>query len=116
MSQPISGASHGQAQSGFQAQPQHPAPGSRHDVGMHNASRQEIAMANSSQSYDGVNGPVPVNASEYNPNNQGFKWEVPEGGWPSTMVGKPHNQTSYKNAYSSTGFDMLGVLVTIFVS
>lgn len=85
----------------FSGQPQHPASGSRHD----------LSMGNSANSYDGVNGPVPVNSTGYNPNNQGFKWETPEGGWPSTMVGRPHNQTSYKNAYSSTGFDMLGVLV-----
>lgn len=39
-------------------------------------------------------------------------WETPEGGWPSTMTGKPHMQSGYKNVYSSTGFDMLGVLVS----
>jgi hypothetical protein len=27
------------------------------------------------------------------------------------MTGKPHMHSQYKNAYSSTGFDMLGVLV-----
>ena len=54
-----------------------------------------------------------VDPSKYNPNNQGFDWEEGEGGWPSTMVNRPHMQSSYKNAYSSTGFDMLGVLVSI---
>lgn len=90
-----------QRNTGFTAQPQNPAPGSRQDVGMGNAA---AAM-------DGVNGPIPVDMSSYNPNNQNFNWETPEGGWPSTIVGRPHVQTSYKNAYSSTGFDMLGVLV-----
>lgn len=86
---------------GFHGQPQNPQPGSQQDRGMGDAS----------QMYDGVNGPVPVNSANYNPNSQGFNWDTPEGGWPSTMVNKPHMQTSYKNAYSSTGFDMLGVLV-----
>ncbi|KAI7188490.1 hypothetical protein KC363_g5408 [Hortaea werneckii] len=86
---------------GFRGQPQYPAPGSRQDVGMANSN------------FNGVNGPLPVNAANYNPNNQGFPWEAPEGGWPSTMVNKPHMQSSYKNAYSSTGFDMLGVLMRV---
>lgn len=90
------------ANSGFQAQPQYPEAGSAQDRGMHGASQQ----------YDGINGPLPVNVASYNPNNQGFKWEAQEGGWPSTMVKRPHMQTSYKNAYSSTGFDMLSVLVS----
>ena len=84
---------------GFQGQPQYPFPGSKQDRGMGNST------------FNGVNGPLPVNPGGYNPNNQNFPWEPPEGGWPSTMVGRPHMQSSYKNAYSSTGFDMLGVLV-----
>jgi hypothetical protein len=40
-----------------------------------------------------------------------FPWSVPSGGFPSTKGSKPHMQTQFKNAYSSTGFDMLGVLV-----
>jgi len=87
---------------GFKGQPQHPKPGSKDDRGMGD---------NRNQKYDGLNGPFPVDPANYNPNNQGFAWEAPEGGWPSTMVGRPHMQSSYKNAYSSTGFDMLGVLV-----
>ena len=63
--------------------------------------------------FDGLNGPVPINPANFNPNNQSFDWEPPEGGWPSTMTGRPHMQTTYKNAYSSTGFDMLGVLVRV---
>lgn len=55
---------------------------------------------------------VPNSGTPYNPNNQGFAWEAPEGGWPTTMTGKPHMSSVYKNAYSSTGFDMLGVLVS----
>ena len=86
---------------GFQGQPQNPPPGSQ----------QDRVMGNASQMYDGVNGPVPLNRANFNPNNQGLNWEPQEGGWPSTMVNRPHMQTSYKNAYSSTGFDMLGVLV-----
>jgi len=103
MKQSTSGsARQNHANSGFQAQPQYPEAGSAQDRGIHRASQQ----------YDGINGPLPVNVANYNPNNQGFKWEAQEGGWPSTMVKKPHMQTSYKNAYSSTGFDMLSVLVS----
>jgi hypothetical protein len=89
---------------GFQGQIQNPQPGSKQDRG----------MGNSADNFDGVNGPLPLKPSQYNPNNQNFPW-VPEGGaWPSTMVNKPHMQSAYKNAYSSTGFDMLGVLVRCF--
>lgn len=95
-------ASRQHANTGFAPQPQNPAAGSAQDHGM-NRHRSE---------FDGVNGPVPVNADKYNPNNQGFQWDQPEGGWPSTMVGRPHHtQSAFKNVYSSTGFDMLGVLV-----
>ena len=86
---------------GFQGQIQNPQPGSTQDRGMGRAG----------DSFDGVNGPLPLQPKQYNPNNQNFPW-VPEGGsWPSTMINKPHMQSAYKNAYSSTGFDMLGVLV-----
>ncbi|THX36731.1 hypothetical protein D6D10_06436 [Aureobasidium pullulans] len=87
--------------SGFRAQPQNPPPGSRQDVGMDRG-----------RSSDATNTPQ-VDPSRYNPNNQGFNWPVPEGGWPSTMTGKPHMHSQYKNAYSSTGFDMLGVLMRV---
>lgn len=91
---------------GFLGQPQNPVPGSINDRGVGQVS---------AQGYDGVNGPVPVPVTPqtYNPNNQNFPWEA-KGVWPSTMVGKPHMNSSYKNAYSSTGFDMLGVLVSFF--
>jgi hypothetical protein len=39
-------------------------------------------------------------------------WPTPPGGFPSTMHHNPHMKTQFKNAYSSTGFDMLGVLVS----
>jgi len=44
---------------------------------------------------------------------QNFKipWSTPTGGFPSTKHHNPHMKTQFKNAYSSTGFDMLGVLV-----
>ncbi|KAF2760706.1 hypothetical protein EJ05DRAFT_473331 [Pseudovirgaria hyperparasitica] len=41
-------------------------------------------------------------------------WTAPEGGYPSTMGNaRPHMESQYKNAYSSTGFDMLGVLMRV---
>ena len=40
-----------------------------------------------------------------------FPWQIPQGGFPSTRNSNPHMKTQFKNAYSSTGFDMLGVLV-----
>ncbi|KAK0824364.1 hypothetical protein LTR73_007842 [Friedmanniomyces endolithicus] len=92
-----------QSHPGYPGQPQHPEPGSAEDRG----------IGNTNQHYDGINGPYPVDPANYNPNNQGFAWEPAAGGWPSTMVGRPHMQSSYKNAYSSTGFDMLGVLMRV---
>lgn len=109
---------HGGMSSGGQAQssaPQDPQMQS-FDGPMQPASQsQELGNA-SRQSFDGMNGPVHpvrVDLSTHNPNNQQFEWDVPEGGWPSTMAGRPHMQTPYKNAYSSSGFDMLGVLVRL---
>lgn len=91
------------ASRGFQGQPQNPLPGSIQDRGVGRIGNE----------HNGLNGPPAVKPSRYNPNNQNFPW-VPEGGtWPSTMVNKPHMQSAYKNAYSSTGFDMLGVLVCV---
>ncbi|KAH0273584.1 hypothetical protein KCU91_g5850, partial [Aureobasidium melanogenum] len=86
--------------SGFRAQPQNPQPGSTQDVGMDRGRNSD----------SGHRSPDP---SKYNPNNQGFNWPTPEGGWPSTMTGRPHMHSQYKNAYSSTGFDMLGVLMRV---
>jgi PAS domain-containing protein len=40
-------------------------------------------------------------------------WTPPAGGFPSTMHSNPHMKTQFKNAYSSTGFDMLGVLMRV---
>lgn len=42
-----------------------------------------------------------------------FPWRTPPGGFPSTMHANPHMSTQFKNAYSSTGFDMLGVLMRV---
>ncbi|KAL5396987.1 hypothetical protein PMIN06_013020 [Paraphaeosphaeria minitans] len=42
-----------------------------------------------------------------------FPWVTPAGGFPSTKDRNPHSQTQFKNAYSSTGFDMLGVLMRV---
>lgn len=45
--------------------------------------------------------------------NSKFPSSVPPGGFPSTMHSNPHMKTQFKNAYSSTGFDMIGVLVRL---
>ncbi|KAF2199756.1 blue light regulator 1 [Delitschia confertaspora ATCC 74209] len=42
-----------------------------------------------------------------------FPWETPAGGFPSTMEKNPHVNTEFKNAYSSTGFDMLRALMLV---
>jgi hypothetical protein len=39
-------------------------------------------------------------------------WAPPPGGFPSTRHDNPHMKTQFKNAYSSTGFDMIAVLVS----
>lgn len=46
-------------------------------------------------------------------NRQKFPWITPPEGFPSTMHNRPHMESQYKNAYSSTGFDMLGVLMRV---
>jgi PAS domain-containing protein len=46
-------------------------------------------------------------------NNFKLPWNPPPGGFPSTMHSNPHMKTQFKNAYSSTGFDMLGVLMRV---
>ncbi|PSK50405.1 White collar 1 protein [Elsinoe australis] len=83
----------------FSAQPQNPQRGSFQDKGMNDHTMSSL--------------PLDFDPNKHNPNNQNFPWEVPEGGWPSTMVGRTHTQSVYKNAYSSTGFDMLGVLMRV---
>lgn len=45
------------------------------------------------------------------PHDIPFNFVPPPGGFPSSRTNRPHMQTMYKNAYSSTGFDMLGVLM-----
>ncbi|KAF2129756.1 blue light regulator 1 [Dothidotthia symphoricarpi CBS 119687] len=45
--------------------------------------------------------------------NNNLPWATPQGGFPSTMNSNPHMKTQFKNAYSSTGFDMLGVLIRV---
>ncbi|KAF2641373.1 hypothetical protein P280DRAFT_311526 [Massarina eburnea CBS 473.64] len=52
-----------------------------------------------------------VNPDAFNPIT--FPWRTPSGGFPSTMRSNPHMNTQYKDAYSSTGFDMLGVLMRV---
>jgi hypothetical protein len=44
---------------------------------------------------------------------QNFKqaWSLPNSGYPSRMHSNPNAKSNFKNAYSSTGFDMLGILV-----
>jgi PAS domain-containing protein len=42
-----------------------------------------------------------------------LSWKPPTGGFPSTMHSNPHQKTQFKDAYSSTGFDMLGVLMRV---
>lgn len=44
-------------------------------------------------------------------NSSNVPFNPPAGGFPSTMHSNPHSKTHFKNAYSATGFDMLGVLV-----
>ncbi|KAF1808513.1 hypothetical protein P152DRAFT_405405 [Eremomyces bilateralis CBS 781.70] len=50
-----------------------------------------------------------TNAAESNR----FLWPVPPGGFPSTMHGRPHMESQFKNIYSPSGFDMVGVLTRV---
>ncbi|KAF2443969.1 hypothetical protein P171DRAFT_22733 [Karstenula rhodostoma CBS 690.94] len=49
--------------------------------------------------------------ASYAKNN--LPWATPPGGFPSTKDRNPHMNTQFKDAYSSTGFDMLGVLMRV---
>lgn len=57
------------------------------------------------------NGQNGQNGSPDNFSQMKFPWTTPPGGFPSTMHSNPHMNTQFKNVYSATGFDMLGVLV-----
>ncbi|KAF2459400.1 hypothetical protein BDY21DRAFT_282588 [Lineolata rhizophorae] len=62
-------------------------------------------------------GPLPPPQAEpgftVGPNGQKLPWVTPPEGFPSTMNARPHMNTEFKNAYSATGFDMLGVLMRV---
>ncbi|OCK84408.1 white collar-1 transcript variant 2 [Lepidopterella palustris CBS 459.81] len=60
-------------------------------------------------------GPPPETQPAIEPTTQTmFAWAAPPEGFPSTLPGsRPHMESQYKNAYSSTGFDMLGVLMRV---
>ena len=45
--------------------------------------------------------------------NMKLPWHEPPGGFPSSRHSNPHMKTQFKNAYSSSGFDMLGVLMRV---
>ncbi|KAF1928985.1 white collar-1 transcript variant 2 [Didymella exigua CBS 183.55] len=45
--------------------------------------------------------------------NKKLPWQEGPGGFPSLMHPKPHTEIQFKNAYSSSGFDMLGVLMRV---
>lgn len=57
--------------------------------------------------------PQQMDVSEDPNNHIKVPWSVPAGGFPSSMHNRPHMQTQYKDAYSSTGFDMLNVLMRV---
>ncbi|KAF2018492.1 white collar-1 transcript variant 2 [Aaosphaeria arxii CBS 175.79] len=62
--------------------------------------------------------PTPIRLPKQEPSQEiynGIKlpWTAPPGGFPSTMTSNPHMKTQFKNVYSSTGFDMLGVLMRV---
>lgn len=57
--------------------------------------------------------PAPMAAPASNGSGVKIPWAVPPGGFPSSMHGRPHMDTQYKDAYSSTGFDMLNILMRV---
>lgn len=40
-----------------------------------------------------------------------YLYDFHPDGWPSTMSGRPHTQTKYKDAYAPSGYDLLSILV-----
>lgn len=129
-----SGRSQSQYQSQHQQQPQSQPIQQRHSLGsatqrhqqaQHNQPSQPdyAAQAQADQQTNqqtNQQDPAPEQRSRSNPGslnnpnvipeNLGLK--TPDGGWPSSMAGRTHMESNFANAYSSTGFDMLGVLVS----
>lgn len=62
---------------------------------------------------NGTYGPERQIPAAVTPIGQQLPWATPPGGFPSTMQNRPHMETQFKNVYSSTGFDMLGVLMRV---
>ncbi|TID13956.1 white collar [Venturia nashicola] len=46
-------------------------------------------------------------------NGNTLPWAPPANGWPSTMVGRPHTSTKYKDAYAPSGYDLLSILMRV---
>jgi PAS domain S-box-containing protein len=87
-------------------------PDARSTVPTRTNSRDQSNTPSGSRSQE----PVPIPQQEISAEALGqikFPWRTPPGGFPSTMHAKPHMGTQFKNAYSSTGFDMLNVLMRV---
>lgn len=88
-----------------------------HNVSLGSRTPSMTNLQGNSQSAQGnqVSQPADNDAKSSMPEyEQNLPWTTPSGGWPSTMPNnKPHMDSQYKNAYSSTGFDMLGVLMRV---
>jgi hypothetical protein len=89
-----------------------------HETDTHSAARtpnrpDSLSQTNSAEfgsskmvSRDDSNGPQMVNG-------RALSWSAPKGGWPSSMAGRTHMNTQFKDAYAPSGYDLMSILVSI---
>ena len=46
-------------------------------------------------------------------NGNVLPWTAPPDGWPSSMAGKTHMSTQFKDAYAPSGYDLMSILVSL---
>jgi hypothetical protein len=44
-------------------------------------------------------------------NGNALPWSAPPNGWPSSMAGRTHVSTQFKDAYAPSGYDLMNILV-----
>ncbi|EKG10461.1 PAS domain-containing protein [Macrophomina phaseolina MS6] len=92
---------------------EHSAPQSAHSNHPQDGNNTMPQAPDPHSARNGTYGPertIPQSVTHMGPQ---FPWATPPGGFPSTMQNRPHMETQFKNVYSSTGFDMLGVLMRV---
>ncbi|KAF2084495.1 hypothetical protein K490DRAFT_48836 [Saccharata proteae CBS 121410] len=77
------------------------------------SSRTPILTTEGASGPRGPDPPSKIERNQQSGRDGQFPWQTPPGGFPSSMHDRPHMESQFRNAYSSTGFDMLGVLMRV---